>query len=333
MSSDRETLLSEFLHRNNWGDAKRWTLAGDASFRRYDRLENATSTAVLMDAPPPQEDVRPFVHIARHLYDHGFSTPQIMAEDAKNGFLLLEDLGDNTYTKLLAQGHSERELYVLATDTLITLHKLPENDAVPKETAQYQTRRLLEEVGRLHEWYFPLVGATPLADSEIEKFNSVWRSLLPLAWKAPSSLILFDYHVDNLLLLPDRPGIKACGLLDFQDAVAGPVTYDLMSLLEDARRDVNADLIHDMKQRYLAAFSTLNSDDFDLSWAIMAAQRHVRVIGTFARLKMRDGKPQYLKHMPRLWRYMDQCLAHPALSELNNWFNQNIPPSLRAVKS
>jgi N-acetylmuramate 1-kinase len=285
-----------------------------------------------MDAPPPQEDVRPFVRIAQHLIERGFSAPEILAEDAGAGLLLLEDLGDETYTRLLAQEYNERKLYTLATDTLIALHRLPENQAVPEGIEPYGTQRLLEEVGRIHEWYMPLVSAPSLTAAAIKEFSSIWRTLLPLAWKVPTSLVLFDYHVDNLLLLPKRAGIRACGLLDFQDAVAGPVTYDFMSLLEDARRDVDAALIADMKQRYLAAFPSLLPRDFETSWAVMAAQRHVRVIGTFARLKLRDNKPQYLQHMPRLWRYMDRCLADPALEELKVWFDAHLPQNLRAVK-
>ena len=331
MSANREAIIISFLQQHGWDKAKRGPLAGDASFRKYDRLEDQRGRVVLMDAPPPQEDVRPFVRIARHLFKQGFSVPKVLAEDAAAGLLLLEDLGDSTYTQLLAQSHDERALYTLATDTLIALHRLPENQAVPSGVKPYDTSRLLDEVGRLQEWYMPLLHAPALSSQTIDGYNSIWQALLPLAWKAPTSLVLFDYHVDNLLLLPERSGIKACGLLDFQDAVAGPVTYDLMSLLEDARRDVNPALIAEMKQRYLSAFPSVTPEDFELSWAVMAAQRHVRVIGTFARLKLRDGKPHYLQHMPRLWRYMDQCLAHPALSDLKNWFDAHVPQTMRTL--
>ena len=331
MSVDREDQIDQFLKRADWADAERNLLAGDASFRRYDRLKKPSGSAVLMDAPPPHEDVRPFIRIAQHLIDHGFSVPEILAEDRDAGLLLLEDLGDSTYTKLLSQGHSERELYTLAVDTLIALHSTPEDKVVPPNVQTYGMPRLLEEVGRLLEWYFPLVDLPPLQSDEKNAFEALWRDLLPRAWAVPSSLILFDYHVDNLLWLPDRPGIKACGLLDFQDAVVGPVTYDLMSLLEDARRDVNQELISDLKARYLSAFSSLDKDAFDASWAIMAAQRHVRVLGTFARLKIRDGKPHYLQHIPRLWRYMDACLSHPMLKDLKAWMDTHIPNSQRSL--
>jgi aminoglycoside/choline kinase family phosphotransferase len=327
----RETTIQNFLRQAGWDTAKRWRLAGDASFRKYDRLEGAKGRAVLMDAPPPHEDVRPFVRIARHLFALGFSVPEILAEDHEAGLLLLEDLGDDTYTRLLAGGHDERALYALATDALIALHSIPENTVIPEGVKTYDTPRLMEEVNRINVWYRPLVSAPALSDHAQRDFNGLWQTALPKAWLAPTSLVLFDYHVDNLLGLFDRPGMKACGLLDFQDAVAGPITYDLLSLLEDARRDIDPGLVADMKARYLAAFPALDPKAFATSWAVMAAQRHVRVIGTFARLNLRDNKPHYLIHMPRLWRYMDQCLTHPTLADLKAWLNTNVPPELRMV--
>ncbi|MBY0509531.1 MAG: phosphotransferase [Rhodospirillaceae bacterium] len=327
MSAHREDLIQAFLKKHGWDKARRGRLAGDASFRKYDWLKDHRPRVVLMDAPPPQEDVRPFVRIAKHLHGLDFSVPEILAEDHDSGLLLLEDLGDDTYTRLLAKGHDERALYELATSALIALHQKP--DAIAPGVIAYDMPRLLEEVGRLHTWYLPMMGAPQLSADALAEYEAIWRKILPLAWKAPTSLILFDYHVDNLLLVPGRSGIKACGILDFQDAVSGPVTYDLMSLLEDARRDIDAKLVADMKQLYLTAFPRLALEDFQTSWAIMAAQRHMRVIGTFARLKVRDSKPHYLVHMPRLWRYMDTCLAHPALSDLKIWLDKHVSPSLR----
>jgi len=326
--SEREALIVGFLKKHGWDRAQRGRLAGDASFRKYDRIEDHRGRVVLMDAPPPQEDLRPFVRIARHLHARGFSVPEILAEDNEAGLLLLDDLGDDTYTRLLAKGHDEHALYALATDALIALHKLP--DAVPEGVIPYGMPRMLEEVGRLHTWYLPLLGVPSLRSQALAAYDEIWRLMLPKAWRAPTSLILFDYHVDNLLLVPNRPGLKACGILDFQDAVSGPITYDLMSLLEDARRDIDPDLVADMKARYLAA-NPVNAADFETSWAVMAAQRHMRVIGTFARLKLRDNKPHYLVHMPRLWRYMERCLAHPVLADLKKWLDEYVPSSLRVL--
>jgi N-acetylmuramate 1-kinase len=331
MSENRENVIAGFLRKHDWHEATRGRLAGDASFRKYDRLNGVKGPAVLMDAPPPQEDVRPFVRIARHLFKHGFGVPEILAEDHDAGLLLLEDLGDDTYTRLLARGHDEHELYALAIDALIALHRLPAADAIPEGVIPYGQARLLEEVSRVNVWYRPLVGAPTLSADAERAFADIWARILPLAWKVPTALVLFDYHVDNLMLISGRTGLNSCGILDFQDAVAGPVTYDLMSLLEDARRDINPVLVAEMKTRYLAAFPRISREDFALSWAVMAAQRHTRVIGTFARLKLRDNKPHYLVHMPRLWRYMDTCLAHPALADLKVWFDVHVPAELRAV--
>jgi len=331
MTSQREATIQNFLHKSGWGAAQRGRLAGDASFRKYDRLEGAQGRAVLMDAPPPQEDVRPFVRIAKHLHGLGFSVPSILAEDHDAGLLLLEDLGDDTYTRLLARGQDERALYALAIDALIALHLVPEEKVIPDGVKPYGHERLLEEVNRINVWYRPLVNAEKISETASREFDDIWRAILPKAWSVPASLVLFDYHVDNLLGLFDRPGVKACGILDFQDAVAGPITYDLMSLLEDARRDINAGLVADMKARYLAAFPTLDPTAFATSWAVMAAQRHMRVIGTFARLKLRDNKAHYLVHMPRLWGYMDTCLTHPVLADLKQWLDFNVPTDLRTV--
>ncbi len=328
--TDREKVIARFLKKAGWDRAKRRRIAGDASFRKYDRLERAGGTAVLMDAPPPHEDVRPWLRIARHLHALDFSVPDVLAADSNTGLLLIEDLGDDTYTRLLARGVSEEKLYALAVDALSALHMVPADKAVPEGVIPYGMPRLLEEVNRLHVWYLPMVDAPPLSDEAKAEYEAMWTEILPGAWKAPTSLVLFDYHVDNLLGLFDRPGVKACGLLDFQDAVSGPVTYDLMSLLEDARRDIDPGLVARMKRRYRATFPDLGAD-FDLSWAVMAAQRHTRVLGTFARLNVRDGKPQYLQHIPRLWRYMDACLAHPQLAPLKTWLDRHVPAEARIV--
>jgi len=333
MVQKRGDLSEVFLASHGWAEANRHALAGDASFRRYERIiHNDGRRAVLMDAPPPKEDIRPFLRIARHLVSLGLSAPLILAVNEEYGFLLLEDLGDDTYTRLLARGYDEKALYELATDTLIYLNSRPVNQAVPSGVARYDQTRLLEEVDRLNVWYRPLVNAPILSKDAHQAFIDIWKSTLPKAWTVPESLVLFDYHVDNLLLVQGRDGVAACGLLDFQDGVQGPVTYDLMSLMEDARRDISRDLQYAMKQRYLSAFPDISATDFEASWAVMAAQRHVRIIGTFARLHLRDKKSDYLKHMPRLWNYMDICLTHPVLEPLKAWLKLHMPDSLRKVK-
>ncbi len=327
--TSRNTVIAAFLDAAGWGDVPRASLAGDASFRRYDRLRDSRRSAVLMDAPPPQEDVRPFVRLTHHLRGLGYSAPTLLAVDETNGLLLLEDLGDDTYTRLLAQGHDEAALYRLAVDLLAALHTHP--DALPEALPAYSDEKLLAEAHLLVDWYMPAVGRT-VDDSVRESFTKVWEPLLPLARSVPDTLVLRDFHVDNLLLLP-REGLAACGVLDFQDAVVGPLTYDLVSLLEDARRDIAPALIHQMKERYwdTRGDSPMTRDDFDTSWAVLAAQRHAKVIGIFTRLCRRDGKPLYLRHIMRVWRLLEMACRHPALADLNAWLNRHIPSDARVV--
>ncbi len=326
--SSREALIHSFLDNAGWGAAERGRLAGDASFRHYDRLKRGAERAVLMDAPPPKEDVRPFVGIARHLAGLGLSAPRLLAVDEDSGLLLLEDLGDDTYTRLLADGYDETALYALATDVLAEIAGRP--DAMPAGLPPYDDDRLLAEAALLTDWYMPAILGQPTGDEARADYQDIWRRLFPVARLVPDTLVLRDFHVDNLMLLP-RPGLAACGLLDFQDAVAGPATYDLMSLLEDARRDIDPLLIERMKGRWLARFPALDRAVFEASWAVMAAQRHAKVIGIFTRLCRRDGKPGYLVHIPRVWRLLEVALRHPVLAELRLWLDRHVPPGKRGV--
>ena len=326
--SDRDQVIGSFLAQAGWGNGKRSKLAGDASFRRYDRVQDGPRIAVLMDAPPPQEDVRPFIAIAEHLAGLGLSAPKILARDEQAGLLLLEDLGDNTYTRLLADGHDERALYALAIDVLANLHARP--DAVPGAIPAYDEARLLAEASLLADWYWPAIFGRELDPAARVAYLEIWRSLIPAARALPDTLVLRDFHVDNLMLLP-RDGLAACGLLDFQDAVAGPPAYDPMSLLEDARRDIAPELVADMKSRYLAQFPSLDATAFARSWAVLAAQRHSKVIGIFTRLAKRDGKPHYLIHIPRVWRLLQNACEHPDLARLAAWLDEHIPADRRVA--
>ncbi|KIL97436.1 putative phosphotransferase [Paramagnetospirillum magnetotacticum MS-1] len=326
----RESLIQDFLAKAGWGTAQRGRLAGDASFRHYDRLVLDGRPAVLMDAPPPKEDVRPFVRIARHLTALGLSSPALLAVDEVNGLLLLEDLGDGTYTKLLAAGHDETALYALATDVLAEIAARP--DAILKGTPPYDDEKLLTEATLLTDWYMPAMTGRDTDAAARAEYVEIWTQLFPIARMVPDTLVLRDFHVDNLMLL-DRPGLAACGLLDFQDAVIGPATYDLMSLLEDARRDIDPVMIEIMKGRWLKRFPHLDRAVFEASWSVMAAQRHAKVIGIFTRLCKRDGKPGYLVHIPRLWRLLESACRHPVLAGLGRWLDRHIPKESRGVPS
>src|SRR5437762_3810295 len=273
IAEDRRRAMADFLAAQGWGGKAPAVLAGDASFRRYYRLVQGSRRAVLMDAPPPQEDVRPYVAVAEILRAHGFSAPEIYAEDRDRGFLLIEDFGDDTYTKLLAKGVDEAALYTLAIDTLVALHRVVEAERLP-ELPLYDEERLLSEAGLLVEWYAPCVLGAPLAEQARDDYPARWREVLPQAELPAPTLVLRDYHVDNLMLLPGRAAVQSCGLLDFQDAVRGPARYDLVSLLKDARRDVPAALRSAMTGRYLAQFPDLDPARFRCSAAILAAQRN-----------------------------------------------------------
>jgi N-acetylmuramate 1-kinase len=327
-AADRSKAIGAFLANHGWARGDRRSLAGDASFRRYDRLTMDGKNAVLMDAPPPQEDVRPFVRIAELLHNLGYSAPRIYAADVSQGLLLLEDLGDDTYTRLLRAAHDERALYTLAIDLQIDLHR----KFVPGRYAglpPFDDARALREVSLLLDWYWPATQDEKLTPALRESYLSAWREVLPKRHSAPDTLVLFDYHVDNLMLLPGRPGVSACGLLDFQDAVIGPRPFDLVSLLQDVRRDVAADLVRELRNRYLAAFPDLPPDAFDTSYAVIGAQRNTRILGTFTRLLLRDGKSFYLGFMPRAWRHLEGDLAHPALAPVRAWFDSHLPKSTR----
>ena len=326
--SNRESLIADFLAHAGWGKAERSVLADDASFRRYDRLIRGGEQAVLMDAPPPMEDVRPFIHIDRLLRRMGLSAPKILAEDAETGLLLLEDLGDNTYTRVLAEGGDEAALYELALDLLIELHRRFEgNETLPP----YDDEAFLTEATLLTDWYMPALNGQETPAALRAEYCELWLAALMQARRMPATLVLRDYHVDNMIWRRERPGVAACGLLDFQDARLGPVTYDLASLFEDARRDVPPALTAKLLERYLDAFPELDREAFAKSYAIMGAQRSAKILGIFTRLDRRDGKPGYLPHIPRVWRWLEGDLAHPALAGLRAWFERALPPETRVT--
>ncbi len=326
----RAGIIDAFLAARGWGSAVRDPLPGDASFRRYVRLRRSGGTALLMDAPPEREDVRPYVSIARLLKRLGFSAPAILGEDPANGLLLIEDFGDDTYTRLLARGHDEAALYRLAIDLLIDLQRrfVP---ADGKGVPRYDDQRLLTEASLLTDWFLPAATGNPVSSADRGDYRALWQDLFALARQAPETLVLRDYHIDNLMLVDGRQGIASCGVLDFQDAVIGPASYDLVSLLEDARRDVAPGLAKAMYARYLAAFPNLERNAFAASYAILGAQRSAKIVGIFTRLCVRDGKPVYLRHIPRVWRLLESDLKHPALGAMRAWFDRAVPAHLRAI--
>ncbi len=324
MSTVREGQIREFLQRSGWGDARRWPIPGDASLRRYERLEGPRGRAVLMDAPPDVEDVRPFVRIARHLISAGLSAPAILEGDVTMGFLLLEDLGDDLYNRILDEGADEGLLYRAAVEALAQLHKAP----VPEDLPAYSDDLFLFELSLLTDWFMPLagLGISPAGRAD---FLALWRDLLPLARRVPARVVLRDYHADNLLWLPARDGVARVGQLDFQDAVAGPVTYDIVSLLEDVRRSVSPQTVEMCRARYLDLMPHIEPDAFATSATIMTAQRNLKIAGIFSRLLGRDGKAAYQRFMPRTWALVTDSLASHHMAPLAAWLDRWIPPQAR----
>jgi len=327
--SERDRLRADFIRRAGWSDAGERLLAGDASFRKYFRLSRPRASAVVMDAPPPQEDVRPFVRIGRHLIGLGLSAPAIHAIDETNGFLLLEDLGDDTFARVLAAGGDEAELYARATDVLVVLHHAGPRALLPGLGA-YAGEALIDAAMLLPDWYLPAATGQATSDEETAAYRAAWHACLAAIPATPDTLLLRDYHKDNLLWLPARPGVQACGLLDFQDAQQGHPSYDLVSLIEDARRDVAPAVREACLARYVSE-AGLVGKDFATGFALMAAQRHARIIGLFIRLRKRDGKPEYLQHLPRVWRMFERALQHEALKPLRAWVDRLLPPDLRRI--
>lgn len=330
--TDRDAAIEKFLEAQRWGGAWRAKLAGDASFRHYERITDCCRSAVLMDAPPGKEDVRPYLTVARILKGLGYSAPEIYGEDIANGFLLIEDLGDDTFTRVLvgADEAMERALYLEAVDLLADLHKR-DAASVTRGVPEYDDEKLLFEAALLVDWYIPAVTGEPVDNALRREYLDLWRSLFPVARATPWTLVLRDYHVDNLMWLPARRGLARVGLLDFQDAVRGPVAYDLVALLEDARRDIRPALVAEMIERYLAQSPTLDRGSFAASYAVLGAQRNCKIIGIFTRLCVRDGKPLYLGHIPRVWRLVEKDISHPALRPVAEWLAWHVPPELRRV--
>ena len=315
---DRTTLAAQFLKNCGWSTARQTHLAGDASNRSYKRLTriNTGETAVLMDAPPNSgEDIRPFVSITNHLLALNLSAPRILSQDAKFGFLLIEDLGDALFARLIRdQPNMEHRLYSAAVDVLVELHQHPAPDGL----LDYSPTVMANYIAPVFEWYHPAAtGAITAIKTELE-------AALTKHCAAPPVMALRDYHAENLLWLPDRTGIQRTGLLDYQDAVMAHSSYDLVSLLKDARRDVPADIQTEMIDRYIKA-TDANPDTFRAAYSAQGAQRNLRILGIFARLCISAGKPAYIDLIPRVWGHLKTDLSHPELARLNALVLETLP--------
>ncbi len=344
--------LRQFLDGAGYADARRRRMPGDASTRSYARLVRDEGVVILMNAPlRPDgpavydgksysaavhlaEDVKPFVAIDNGLRARGFSAPSIHHADLDAGFLITEDFGSAGFIED-DPPRPITERYEAATDMLAALHRealpeiLPVAPQITYAIPTFDTDALLVEVGLMLEWYMPDRGAE-LTDNMRNEFVMMWRDLLSKPASAARTWTLRDFHSPNLIWLDERPGTARVGIIDFQDAVLGPAAYDLVSLLQDARVDVPEQFELALLTRYIKA-RRASDDSFDPAgfaelYAIMSAQRNTRLLGTFARLNRRDGKPQYLRHQPRIWTYLNRSLAHPALARARQWYSVNVPP-------
>lgn len=297
--------------------------ASDASPRRYYRLEG--QGVILMEDPSDPVGFDAYLRLSKHLNRLGLSAPRVIAASKADGVALIEDFGDTTYTNCLLAGHDEGALYRLAVDALLHLHHDPRGAQV--DQSRYDMAKILVELEVFSEWFAPAV--TP--DLDIASFGREWRAL----WQAAlmpvdgrfDTLIMRDFHVDNLMLLADRDGVARCGLLDFQDGVLGPCEYDLMSLLQDARRDLTPGLEGVLLTRYLEnAPAHLGSpEDIRCRYYLLAAQRHARILGVFVRLCQRDGKPRYLEWLPRVLDQFQTALVDANLSDISALLDTRLP--------
>lgn len=322
---ERSADIEAFLERVGWIGATRRPLAGDASFRRYERVTLGDKHAALMDAPPPWEDVRPFIDITARLAAADISVPKIFAVDEKEGFLLLEDLGDGIFTRLLAADPSrEAALYAAAVEALnVIASASAAHPAWAKEMKPYDMAVYLREAALFAEWFLPQIAGLTKAQALREEYLALWRGVLATVPLKQSCLVHRDYHADNLLWLADRKGHRAVGMLDYQDALWGDPAYDLVSLLEDARRDVKPGTV----KRCLAGMS----GDFATRYAVLGAQRNAKIIGIFTRLCVRDGKANYLSYLPRVWGHFLHDLQHPALASIARFVDTHVPKEWRGA--
>lgn len=362
--SDRAETMQDFLAKAGWRDASVTPLPGDASTRRYFRVSSGGRKAMLMDQPqnaetpacPPDAsaeqrralgynavarlagaDCARFVAVSEFLRTQGLSAPEIYAAAPEHGFVLMEDLDGDLYADFIPRNGNEVELYSSAIEILAKLHscKAPQILHPEKPLHAYDETALLAEIDLLTEWFFPVALGRSASKDEIVEHRALWREALSSVLSDPTVFVHRDYHAQNLIWLPARKGIARVGVIDFQDAVAGSDAYDLISLLEDARRDVSPELRETMTQHYLETMRRLdmpiNEERLRAAMAVMAAQRNAKIVGIFSRLHKRDGKPRYLDYLPRVWFYLNGDLQHPALARLNAWYDHVIPRTARGA--
>ena len=365
MSSDREKQIVQFLANKGWGAARRDPVPGDASTRRYERLTMGLEKAVLMDAPPAAEgpacpvdasdkerqalgynamarlagpDPAAFVCVARELTRRGFSAPRILAADLETGLILLEDLGDDLFAKvLLKHPEKETELYSNAVSSLAALYRSSFNPEMVHQNAQwgvqnYDPMALQAEADLFLEWYVPEFDGH-VSDAAKAEWTELWQSAFQNLEAHASGLALRDFHAENIFHLTERDGPANVGLIDFQDALFAHPSYDLCSLLEDARRDVDPRIVPEMITQFCEEAGIEEDEKFRAAYAVQAAQRNAKILGIFVRLAKRDGKEKYLDLIPRVAAHFRKDISHPALAGLSKWIDENAPSIITPKRS
>ena len=318
--------IPAFLAAAGWAGATRAPLAGDASARRYQRLDRGGTGAILMIVPPESGlRIEPFLAVDAWLRASGFSAPEVYAADPAAGLALIEDLGDGLLARLCATDPArEPALYAAAVDVLAAIQRRPPPSGA-WTPPPYDRAFLLRETALVPEWYLPAATGRAPAPALVAEYAALCEAALAPVAEVRAAPVLRDYHAENLLWLPDRAGPARLGLLDFQDMLLGHPAYDLVSLLEDARRDVPAALRDSLTERYLA-LTGAEREPFLLAAATLSAQRNLKILGLFTRLCRRDGKPRYLAHLPRVWSHLARDLAHPGLEPLAAFVARHVPP-------
>ncbi len=364
---ERNATIEYFIAKQNMHNVERIFFEGDASSRRYEKLKTAEKTILLMDMPnkpdgPIVKFGKPYSQIA-HLAEgiksvfsineylstiYNYSVPITLGVDGQNGLALIEDLGSHVYGKMILTGHDMTEPMMAAAELLADLGNRACTNQIHTlllgtyTIPPYDDHAMLIETELLPKWFWPHVHGTEPSEEFIASFEDVWKQLLPLAQQKTPQIVMRDFHSPNLLWLPERKGIFRVGLIDTQDAVMGHAAYDLVSMIQDARVDIPEPLATRVFQHYIGcrknspiqiptAFKSrdlFSEDAFRTAYAVLGAQRATKILGIFARLNKRDGKPAYLKHMPRVSRYLNQNLQHPALEPLKRWFDANMPEAL-----
>ena len=357
LALERIEAISHFLPSAGFAAASRRFLEGDASFRRYERLDRAGQSYILMDmaarpdGPPVKhgkpysaiahlaEDIRAVLAVNAHLESLGYSAPHTYAHDTARGLAVIEDLGSRVYGRMMLAGEDMDEPMASATLLLADMagRKWPSEIPVPDgghhTVPRYDTEALTIETELLLDWYWPFLTGRNAPQDARESFSAAWSEFMPLTQPVNPVWALRDFHSPNLLWMPERSGLRRVGLIDTQDCLLGHPAYDLASMLRDARVDVPFEVAEDLLEFYCAAREddpSFDKAEFRRAFALFSVQRATKILGIFARLSRRDGKHGYIRHMPRVSRYLERDLAHPDLARLRVWYDRHLPANLRA---